>query len=234
MILCAVQSLGKKARKAKSWLKQLSTSSEEMDLTDHDMIYFGLEKRIRKTHILVLQDIFQDTYARFDTIKCMYEDMEDRIYQHHRLRVLRKRKEYEKYGLVPNYEELRTDPSYSDLRQRVEKMNSEDAVNLFLEGKKKPKRCRSKHDEVEESMKDVWKLFVELNELVDNSDNQILRISNQMSNTENYVSSGNEHLEMAIHLKKSADKKKAILMTVGLSTVGFGFIFALSYIVILL
>ena len=51
----------------------------------------------------------------------MYEDMEDRIYQHHRLRVLRKRKEYEKYGLVPNYEELRTDPSYSDLRQRVEK-----------------------------------------------------------------------------------------------------------------
>jgi len=77
-------------------------------------------------------------------------------------------------------------------------------------------------------------LFVELNELVDNSDNQILRISNQMSNTENYVSSGNEHLEMAIHLKRSADKKKAILMTVGLSTVGFGFIFALSYIVILL
>ena len=56
-------------------------------------------------------------------------------------------------------------------------------------------------------------LFVELNELVDNSDNQILRISNQMSNTENYVSSGNEHLEMAFHLKKSADKKKAILMT---------------------
>ena len=51
----------------------------------------------------------------------MYEEMEDRIYQHHRLRVLRKRKEYEKYGLVPNYEELRTDPSYSDLRQRVEK-----------------------------------------------------------------------------------------------------------------
>ena len=38
------------------------------------------------------------------------------------------------------------------------KMNSEDAVNLFLEGKKKPKRCRSKHDEVEESMKDVWKV----------------------------------------------------------------------------
>ena len=88
--------LGKKARKAKSWLKQLSTSSEEMDLTEHDLIYFGLEKRIRKifsnfllalessvvrvkfelnpckrkTHILVLQDIFQDTYARFDTIKC--------------------------------------------------------------------------------------------------------------------------------------------------------------------
>lgn len=51
----------------------------------------------------------------------MYEEMEDRIYQHHRLRVLRKRKEYEKYGLVPNYEELRTDPSYSDLRKRVEK-----------------------------------------------------------------------------------------------------------------
>ena len=130
-------------------------------------------------------------------------------------------------------------------------MNSEDAVNLFLEGKKKPKRCRSKHDEVEESMKDVWKvswrfhplftstrvtcfwrlkfdpsfkiyfwiqLFVELNELVDNSDNQILRISNQMSNTENYVSSGNEHLEMAIHLKKSADKKKAILMTMVFET----------------
>ena len=43
-----IQSLGKKARKAKSWLKQLSTSSEEMDLTDHDMIYFGLEKRIRE------------------------------------------------------------------------------------------------------------------------------------------------------------------------------------------
>ena len=43
-----LQSLGKKARKAKSWLKQLSTSSEEMDLTDHDMIYFGLEKRIRE------------------------------------------------------------------------------------------------------------------------------------------------------------------------------------------
>ena len=91
-----MQFLGKKARKAKSWLKQLSTSSEEMDLTEHDLIYFGLEKRIRKifsnfllalessvvrekfewnpckrkTHILVLQDIFQDTYARFDTIKC--------------------------------------------------------------------------------------------------------------------------------------------------------------------
>ena len=126
-------------------------------------------------------------------------------------------------------------------------MNSEDAVNLFLEGKKKPKRCRSKHDEVEESMKDVWKvrhrfnsvfssawpldylyltsvsifwiqLFVELNELVDNSDNQILRISNQMSNTENYISSGNEHLEMAIHLKRSADKKKAILMTMVFET----------------
>lgn len=114
-------------------------------------------------------------------------------------------------------------------------MNSEDAVNLFLEGKKKPKRCRSKHDEVEESMKDVWKvcrqfdlwmtcvlpqfqLFVELNELVDNSDDQILRISNQMSNTENYVSSGNEHLEMAIHLKRSADKKKAILMTMVFET----------------
>ena len=126
-------------------------------------------------------------------------------------------------------------------------MNSEDAVNLFLEGKKKPKRCRSKHDEVEESMKDVWKvrwrfhpvctsalplgylvlalptdfwikLFVELNELVENSDNQILRISNQMSNTENYVSSGNEHLEMAIHLKRSADKKKAILMTMVFET----------------
>ena len=43
-----IQSLGKKARKAKSWLKQLSTSSEEMDLTEHDMIYFGLEKRIRE------------------------------------------------------------------------------------------------------------------------------------------------------------------------------------------
>ena len=92
----ATKFLGKKARKAKSWLKQLSTSSEEMDLTEHDLIYFGLEKRIRKifsnfllaressvvreklklnpckrkTHILVLQDIFQDTYARFDTIKC--------------------------------------------------------------------------------------------------------------------------------------------------------------------
>ena len=51
----------------------------------------------------------------------MYEEMEDRIYQHHRLRVLRKRKEYEKYGLVPNYEELKNDPSYSDLRKRVEK-----------------------------------------------------------------------------------------------------------------
>ena len=66
---------------------------------------------------------------------------------------------------------------------------------------------------------DFWiKLFVELNELVENSDNQILRISNQMSNTENYVSSGNEHLEMAIHLKRSADKKKAILMTMVFET----------------
>ena len=63
-----------------------------------------------------------------------------------------------------------------------------------------------------------FQLFVELNELVDNSDNQILRISNQMSNTENYVSSGNEHLEMAIHLKRSADKKKAILMTMVFET----------------
>ena len=44
--------LGKKARKAKSWLKQLSTSSEEMDLTEHDLIYYGLEKRIRKVFIL--------------------------------------------------------------------------------------------------------------------------------------------------------------------------------------
>ena len=42
-----LQFLGKKARKAKSWLKQLSTTSEEMDLTEHDLIYFGLEKRIR-------------------------------------------------------------------------------------------------------------------------------------------------------------------------------------------
>jgi len=41
-----VRSSGKKARKAKSWLKQLSTTSEEMDLTEHDLIYFGLEKRI--------------------------------------------------------------------------------------------------------------------------------------------------------------------------------------------
>ena len=39
-----------------------------------------------------------------------------------------------------------------------------------------------------------------------------------MSNTENYVSSGNEHLEMAIHLKRSADKKKAILMTMVFET----------------
>ena len=39
-----------------------------------------------------------------------------------------------------------------------------------------------------------------------------------MANTENYVSSGNEHLEMAFHLKKSADKKKAILMTMVFET----------------
>ena len=51
----------------------------------------------------------------------MYDEIEDRIYQHHRLRVLRKRKEYEKYGLVPTYEELKTDPLYSDLRKQVEK-----------------------------------------------------------------------------------------------------------------
>ena len=47
-----MQFLGKKARKAKSWLKQLSTSSEEMDLTEHDLIYFGLEKRIRKIFLI--------------------------------------------------------------------------------------------------------------------------------------------------------------------------------------
>ena len=47
-----VNFLGKKARKAKAWLKQLSTSSDKMDLTEHDLIYYGLEKRIRKGLIL--------------------------------------------------------------------------------------------------------------------------------------------------------------------------------------
>ena len=47
-----VEFLGKKARKAKAWLKQLSTSSDQMDLTEHDLIYYGLEKRIRKVFIL--------------------------------------------------------------------------------------------------------------------------------------------------------------------------------------
>ena len=49
-----LQFLGKKARKAKSWLKQLSTTSEEMDLTEHDLIYFGLEKRIRMVFFFLI------------------------------------------------------------------------------------------------------------------------------------------------------------------------------------
>ena len=47
-----IKFLGKKARKAKAWLKQLSTSSDQMDSTEHDLIYYGLEKRIRKVSIL--------------------------------------------------------------------------------------------------------------------------------------------------------------------------------------
>ena len=85
----------KRARRAKSWLRQLSSrqrlfflssnqnwavlvlpvfdwfkiiwkSSERNELSNGDRVYVELEKRIRKTHLAVLKQIFQNTFRKSD------------------------------------------------------------------------------------------------------------------------------------------------------------------------
>ena len=78
----------KRARRAKSWLRQLSTTSESEELSNADKVYVELEARIRKTHLAVLREIFTKAFNKFSNVKNIFESLEDKVLQQHRNRNL--------------------------------------------------------------------------------------------------------------------------------------------------
>jgi len=75
----------KRARRAKSWLRQLSSTSDNAELTNADLVYVELESRIRKTHLAILKEIFMKTFNKFTKVKDLFGTLESQILQHHRI-----------------------------------------------------------------------------------------------------------------------------------------------------
>ena len=134
----------------------------------------------------------------------------------------RKHEEYEIYGLVPTYEQLKK-------RRQWDETDSATAINAFLNTRH---IAYSATDEVDEAMADLCQLFTDLDNYVDAQDGQVGRISEYFNQIEDQVITGNEHLERAFINKQQADRQRAILMVIGMSTLAFAFFFGGGFLLI--
>ena len=123
---------------------------------------------------------------------------------------------------MPTYEQLKK-------RRQWDETDSATAIDSFL---KKRHLVYSATDEVDEAMGDLYRLFKDLDNYVDAQEAQIGRISEYFNKIEDQVVSGSEHLERAFINKKSADRQRAILLVIGLSTITFAFFFGGGFLLI--
>ena len=180
-----------------------------------DMLFKKFNSRVRKTHYAVLKRLLLEENQKFLSMKDDFYKVEDRVLEEHRIRVKRKHQEYEIYGLVPTYEQLKK-------RKQWDNVDSNTAIDSFLKSRK---ITYSATDDVDEALDDLVALFEALDEAVDSQEVDVSSLRSHFRQLEDQVVTGAEHLEQAFADKQAADRQRAILMALGLSTVLVVFFF---------